>query len=74
MSKSKKEAGLQSQLSLCNVREVLVKDMVAAELYIHLFKCGFRWELSTCLSLAPNISNKAVHYYTKKSLINFASQ
>lgn len=60
MSKSKKQAGLHSQLSLYNVREVLVKDMVAAERYIYLFKCSFPWERSICISLAPNISDTAV--------------
>lgn len=50
---------LQSQLSLYNVREMLAEDMVAAELYIHLFKCSFPWEWNTWISLVPNISNKA---------------
>lgn len=57
-AKKKKQTGLQSQLSLYNVKEVLVKDMVAAELCIHLFKCSFSWEQSTCISLAPNTFDK----------------
>ena len=45
---------------------MLVKAMAAAELYIHLFKCSFPWEKSTCISLVPNISNQAVSTNTPK--------